>query len=105
VYAIIEDSGTQIMVRQGDVVNIDLRPLADSDKTITFANVLAVGDEKAAAKVGKPFLTAAKVTADILGEVSGDKLTTVKYSRRKGYRKKTGHKQGFLKVRITSIEG
>lgn len=105
VYAIIEDSGTQIMVREGDVVTVDLRPLGESDKSITWSNVLAVGDQASPAKIGKPFLTGAKVTADIIGEVSGDKLTTVKYSRRKGYRKKIGHRQGFLKVKITSIAG
>ena len=42
-YAIFEDSGTQILVRQGDEIEIDLRPLEDGQKTVTFDKVLALG--------------------------------------------------------------
>ncbi|MFZ9916078.1 MAG: bL21 family ribosomal protein, partial [Phycisphaerales bacterium] len=51
-YAIIEDSGTQIKVRKGEVIDIDLRDAADGS-TITFDRVLAVGDSGgSAAKIG-----------------------------------------------------
>jgi len=66
-YAIIEDSGTQIKVQKGDVVDIDLRDAADGS-TITFDRVLAVGDAAggSAAKIGMPYVAGATVTAKVL---------------------------------------
>ena len=105
VYAIIEDSGTQIKVHPGDLVDIDLRELAADQKSLTFQKVLAVGDAegKAAAKIGLPYLSGASVTATILGEALGPKVVTWKYKRRKGSRKKLGHRQGYLRVKIDTI--
>jgi large subunit ribosomal protein L21 len=103
VYAIIEDSGTQIKVRQGDLVDLDLRELTADQKSVVFEKVLAVGDENAAAKIGLPYLSGAKVTATIIGETLGDKIVTWKYKRRKGSRKKMGHRQGYLRVKIDAI--
>jgi large subunit ribosomal protein L21 len=105
VYAIIEDSGTQIKVRQGDLIDLDLRELSADQKTLVLDKVLAVGDSegRTAAKIGLPYLAGAKVTATIVGEAVGPKLVSVKYKRRKGSRKKMGHRQGFLRVKIDSI--
>jgi len=105
VYAIIEDSGTQIKVSPGQMFDIDLRELEDGAKSIRFDRVLAVsGKEGAAAKLGTPYVAGASVTAEILGEVKGEKLVVFKYKRRKGYRNKQGHRQGYLRVKIGSIE-
>ena len=59
-YAIIEDSGTQIKLKQGDLIDIDLRD-ADDGAVITFDRVLAIGDASGttAAKIGRPYLTGA----------------------------------------------
>lgn len=103
-YAIIEDSGTQIKVKQGDVLDIDLRDLKDDQKSLKFDRVLAVGGSgKGAATIGRPYVTGATVAADVVGPVIGDKLTTVKYKRRKGFKVKKGHRQGYLRVKITGI--
>jgi len=107
VYAIIEDSGTQIKVSSGDVIDVDLRDLGAGDKTLTFDKVLVVGDagSDAAATVGKPYVDGATVKAEILDEVKGPKIDVVKFKRRKGYRVKTGHRQPALRVRSTDIKG
>ncbi|MBL9148286.1 MAG: 50S ribosomal protein L21 [Phycisphaerae bacterium] len=102
-YAIIEDSGTQIKVSEGDVVDVDLREVTSDQKTVTFDKVLAVGSASSPAKIGLPYLAGAKVTATIVGEATGPKLVTWKYKRRKGSRKKMGHRQGYLRVKIDSI--
>lgn len=101
-YAIIEDSGTQIKVAKGDVVQIDLRELA-TGKELTFDRVLAV-NAGGTATIGAPYVKGASVVATVLGEEKGDKTRTVKYSRRKGYRKTIGHRQGYLSVRIDDIK-
>ncbi len=102
-YAIIEDSGTQIKVAKGDVVQIDLRDLSNGNKELTFDRVLAVNNG-GAAKIGAPYVAGASVVATVLGEGKGDKTIAVKYSRRKGYRKTIGHRQGYLSVRIDDIK-
>ncbi|MDZ4832074.1 MAG: 50S ribosomal protein L21 [Phycisphaerae bacterium] len=103
-YAIIEDSGTQIKVRSGDLIDVDLREIAAEQTTVTFDKVLAVGTgDGAVAKLGLPYLAGAKVVASIVGEGNGPKIVTLKYKRRKGSRKKIGHRQGYLRVKIDSI--
>lgn len=106
VYAIIEDSGTQMKVSAGDVVEIDLRDRPDGD-TLVFDRVLAIGDasNSDAARLGRPYLDGASVSAEVIEEFRGKKLHVQKYKRRKGYRRKVGHRQGGLRVKIASIDG
>ena len=104
VYAIIEDSGSQLKVSEGDIVEIDPRERDDKD-TIVFERVLAIGDGESAARVGQPYLDGASVKAELLEEIRGEKLHVMKYKRRKGYRRKIGHRQPYLRVKISSIDG
>ena len=105
VYAIIEDSGTQIMVREGDVIEVDLREeTPDTGSTLVFDRVLAIGGEEAGkSAVGTPYVGGASVSAEVLGEVKGDKVIKVMYKRRKGMRRKSGHRQRYISVRIGAI--
>ena len=104
-YAIIEDSGTQIKVSSGDVIDIDTRDLGGKAK-ITFDRVLVVGDAETedAGTIGTPYVAGAKVTAEVIEEVKGVKIDVIKYKRRKGYRRKQGHRQRYLRVRVTDIK-
>ena len=103
-YAIIEDSGSQIRVGKGDVVEVDVRELADDAKTLEFDKVLMVGGSKKP-KIGTPYVKGGLVTAEILGEERAEKIIIIKFKRRKGYRRKQGHRQRLLKVKITDIKG
>jgi len=102
-YAIVEDSGTQIKVAEGDVLEIDLREAAEGD-TLTFDRVLAVGGE-GETKLGRPYVDGASVTAKVLGELKAPKIDVIKFKRRKGYRVKQGHRQRYLRVEVTGISG
>ncbi|MBL0922803.1 MAG: 50S ribosomal protein L21 [Phycisphaerales bacterium] len=105
-YAIIEDSGSQLKVRSGDVIEVDLRDLADDAKTVTFDRVLLIGDGEKAAKIGTPYIGGASVTADIVErEVKGEKIDIVKYKRRKNYKRKQGHRQRYMLVKVSGIKG
>ena len=101
-YAIIEDSGTQFRVEEGQTLKIDLREAAEGAK-VTFDRVLLVADEKGV-RIGRPLVEGAKVTAEVVGEMKGPKLEIVKVRRRKNSRRHTGHRQKYLKVRVTGIE-
>ena len=106
-YAIIEDSGTQIKVRAGDVVELDTRDFNEDDKSIVFDRVLAIGDDESdeAARLGAPYIDGASVKGEIIEATKREKLHVVKYKRRKGYRRKIGHRQKYLAIRIDSIDG
>ena len=103
-YAVIEDSGRQFRVSEGDVLHLDRRELADDADQIEFARVLLVGSE-GDVKVGTPLVDGAKVTAEVLdAEAKGPKLHSYYWRRRKGSRKKIGHRQKHCQVRVTKIE-
>ena len=100
-YAIIEEGGKQFKVTSGDTIQVDRSAEGDA-KTLTFDRVLLVAGE-GTPKVGAPLVKGASVTADVIGPVKGPKVMTVKYKRRKGYRKKIGHRQQYTAVKITGI--
>ena len=103
-YAIFEDSGTQIKAKVGDILTIDLRELPDTAKSVTFDRVLLVSGDKGA-NVGNPYLKGAQIVADILErEFKGEKIDIIKYKRRKGFKKKQGHRQRYMRVKVTSIK-
>jgi large subunit ribosomal protein L21 len=103
VYAIIEDGSHQYKVEEGQVLEVQLHDLDDDAKTLEFTDVLMVGDGEKVT-VGQPYVENAKVTATVAGEVKGEKVHIIKYRRRKGYRRKTGHRQRYLRVQIDRIQ-
>lgn len=102
-YAVIRDRSRQTTVRQGDVVEIDLSSALAPGDTVTFDEVLLVGNE-GSVQVGKPTLQGATVTAEVLGESRGEKLVSLRFHRRKNVRVKRGHRQHYTRVRITGIQ-
>ncbi len=102
-YAVIEDSGQQFRVSEGDVLTVDLRDLEDEATSLVFDRVLLVADG-ADVKLGTPLLDGAKVSAEVLNpELKGKKVYSYKLRRRKASRRKTGHRQRYVQVRITKI--
>lgn len=101
-YAIFEDGGKQYKVKEGDALLVERRELAEGQSDLTFDNVLMVGEGQTA-RVGTPRLIGASVTARILEEIKMPKVVGLKFNRRKGYRRKWGHRQRMLKVQITGI--
>ena len=102
-YAIIEDSGQQIKVSEGDVIHVDPRELSDDAVSIDFERVMMVGGEDTEPRVGQPVLDGASVTGEILDEGRGEKVEIYKYRRRKHEQKRRGHRQPYITVRITGI--
>lgn len=111
-YAVIEESGGQRKVLADEQVLIDLYKggEAAAGESITFDKVLLVGDTDAEASgkatIGLPYVNGASVTAEIVEPVTqGDKLYIHKFRAKKGYRRKTGHRQDYTTVKITAING
>jgi large subunit ribosomal protein L21 len=101
-YAIIHDGGRQYRVEEGQELDVDYRELQKGQE-LTFDRVLAVSGSDGL-KLGKPTVAGGNVIAKVLGPVQGDKLYIQKFRRRKNYRRRTGHRQMYLKVRIDKIQ-
>jgi large subunit ribosomal protein L21 len=101
-YAIIEDSGQQFKVEEGQELEIDYRLLPAGDE-IKFDRVLALRDDQGL-RIGQPMLESVAVSAEVLGPEQGPKLLLNKYRRRKNFRRKAGHRQLYTRVRIKKIE-
>ncbi|MCE2799260.1 MAG: 50S ribosomal protein L21 [Planctomycetaceae bacterium] len=101
-YAIICDGGRQYKVTEGLLVDIDFRETAETGDNIEFERVLAVGGD-AGLKLGQPTVAGAKVTAEVVGLEQGKKVFIQKFSRRKNFDARTGHRQKYTRVMIKSI--
>jgi large subunit ribosomal protein L21 len=103
-YAIISDGGRQHKVTQDEEIVIDYRDIP-AGQQVTFDRVLAVSDGAGDLKLGAPLVSGAKVVAEVIGPEKGDKVVIQKLRRRKTYRRRTGHRSLYTRVRISSISG
>ncbi len=99
-YAIIETGGKQYRVEKGDVIDVELLDI-EGDK-IEFKNVLFLNN--GSATVGLPHVAGCVVVGELLQEVRGPKVVNFKYKKRHNYRRKVGHRQNYLRVKITEIQ-
>lgn len=107
-YAIIEEGGGQRKVTEGQELLIDLIQggEAKAGDSITFDRVLMTGDGAGKTTIGAPYVSGASVTAEIVEpEAKGNKIHIFKFKPKKGYRRKTGHRQRYTHVKITSVAG
>ena len=100
--ATIETQGRQFTVSEGDILKVNSFPGAEQDSTIELDRVLLVtgSDEP---KVGTPYLEGAKVEARILENKKDKKVVIFKKKRRKGYKRRAGHRQYISVIRIEKI--
>lgn len=102
-YAVIKTGGKQYRVTEGDLVAVD-RIEGESGDSATFETVLAVG-EGGSVNLGTPTVSGASVTAEVVEQFRGKKVTAFKYKRRKGYHRTIGHRQDLTRVKIKAING
>ena len=100
-YAIVEIAGQQFKVAKDQKVYVH-RLQGEEGSKVTFDNVLLL-DDKGSVTIGAPAIEGAAVTAKILGHLKGDKVIVFKKKRRKGYKKKNGHRQYLSEIQIESI--
>jgi len=100
--ATIKTQGQQFAVSEGDVLFVNRYPNTEAGSVVEITEVLSSG-EGASFKVGTPTLLGAKVTVKILENKRGPKIVVFKMRKRKGYRKKQGHRQELSVIKIESI--
>ncbi|HNX92327.1 MAG TPA: 50S ribosomal protein L21 [Syntrophomonas sp.] len=102
-YAIIQTGGKQYKVTEGEMVKVEKLPAEAGDK-VTLDQVLMLQDDNGT-KIGDPLVAGAKVSAAVLEQGRGKKITVYKYKKRKNQRKKQGHRQAYTRLLIEKIEG
>lgn len=100
-YAVIKTGSKQHKVSEGEVLSVE-KLTAEKGTEVVFNEVLMVSGDNGVI-VGKPFVEGAKVIGQVLEQTKGPKLLVFKKKRRKGYHKKTGHRQELTSMRITKI--
>ncbi|WP_372799101.1 50S ribosomal protein L21 [Pontiella sp.] len=99
-YAVIETGGKQYRVQQGDVLDVEL--LATEEGASVEFDALAVSNGSELS-IGTPVVDGAKVKASVVGNLRGEKIYSFKKKRRKGYRRKIGHRQELTKIKVEAI--
>lgn len=101
-YAIVDISGKQFKVEKDQKIYAPLQEGKEGAK-LEFDKVMLI-DDNGKVKVGAPTVKGAKVSGKILEHIKGDKVTVFKKKRRKGYKKKNGHRQDFTQILIENIK-
>ena len=100
--AIISSGGKQFKVAKGSKINVEKLNLKVGDKVI-FDKVLAI-IAKNSNVIGKSHVEGASVDAKIIEQYRGEKVTIIKFKRRKHYKKKQGHRQNYTRLEILKIK-
>ena len=102
-YAIIESGSKQYLVEPNAVIEIEKLPLPEKGKDILLDKVLFFKDGEKC-QVGTPLISGAQVVCENLGEFRGPKVISFKFRRRKASRRKKGHRQDLLRLRVKEIK-
>jgi len=101
-FAVIRSGGKQYRVNQGGSVRVE-KLAGDVGAEVTLDDVLLVGEE-GNVKIGAPTVDGARVSGTIVAQGRGPKIVVFKMKRRKGYRRKYGHRQDYTEIRVDRID-
>ncbi len=101
-YAVVEIAGQQFKVQKDQKIFVH-RLAAEAGQKLEFERVLLI-DNGGQISLGAPAIEGAKVTAEVVEHVKGDKIIIFRKKRRKGYKKKNGHRQSFTSIVISDIK-
>jgi len=101
-YAVFASGGKQHRVEVGNLIDIEKLDV-DVGESVTFPSVLAIVDDDGQLQAGSPYLENTSVTGEVVEQARAKKMIVFKSKRRKGYKRKLGHRQSFTRVKITAI--
>lgn len=100
-YAVVEIGTHQYQVQENDILEVE--KLNSPDKEVKLEQVLVFGND-GNVSLGQPYIPNASVTFEVLEEVKLAKVINFKFKRRKGYKRKKGHRQTVVRLRVKSIQ-
>ena len=100
-YAVVEIGGSQYKVKKGDVIKADFS-LGQSKKNVKINKVLMAHSGKKV-ELGKPYISGASISCDVVNEGRARKIIAYKYKRRKSSKFKKGHRQKLITLKVKDI--
>jgi len=101
--AVFKNGGKQYLVKAGDVIKLE-KIEAKVGESITFSEVMFLGEGKENSVIGYDFVKGAKIKAEVVSQQKDKKILVFKKKRRKDYKRLKGHRQQSTTVKINSIE-
>lgn len=101
--AVVESGGKQYIVKKDDRILVEKLPYEAGAK-FDIDKVLLISDDSNT-KIGTPYVEGSTVSVTVENQVKGKKLTTVKYKKRKNYKRTIGHRQKYTLLKVTDIKG
>ena len=98
--AIISTGNKQYLVQAGDLLDVEI--IESDKKSVSFDPLLIINDKEVF--VGTPLVSGHSVTAEIVGETKGEKVTSIRYKSKKRVHKIHGHRQHFTQIKIISVK-
>ncbi len=102
-YALVEILGKQYKAEKDAVLKID-KVDAENGSVLEFDSVLLLNND-GKVKVGTPYVKGVKISTTVEDHRKDKKVTIIKFKRRKGYRRKQGHRQNYTYVKVNEIAG
>ncbi len=103
-YALVDIKGKQYKAEKGSTLRVDKLDNEKGD-TVEFDTVLMVRESDSDIKLGTPYLDGVKITAVVEDQIRDKKVIVFKYKKRKGYRRKQGHRQYYSIIKVEDIVG
>ena len=100
-YAVVQTGGKQYRVQPGDTLRVESLK-GDAGDTIELEDVLLVSKD-GSVTIGDPTIAGAKVTTEVVSKGRGKKVIVFKYKAKTRYRRKNGHRQAFIELKVTDI--
>lgn len=100
-YAVVETGGKQYRVEVGDTLEVEKLPMVPGE-SVELDRVLLVSGESGV-KIGQPVVEGAIVRATVVDQVKGDKVIVFKYKPKERYRRRSGHRQRYTRLRVDEI--
>ena len=104
-YAIVDFKGLQFRVVKGRKLKVPYLAHLEEGNEVEMSEVLVISDDDKGLRLGQPIIANAKVVAEVIQHSRDKKVIVFKKKRRKGYRKKQGHRQYFTELQIKDIQG
>jgi len=102
-YAVVSTGGKQYRVTQGEFLRVEKLD-AEEGASVELDKVLMIADGDKV-NIGTPLVEGGKVTAVVKSHGRGEKVTIMKFRRRKHHQKCTGHRQSYTEIEVTGIAG
>lgn len=101
-YAVFDTGGKQHRVSAGDLIDVEKIDVPVGE-TIEFGDVLLLTTDDGNTEIGSPYLADVKVVGEVVDQIKDKKIIVFKSKRRKGYKRKLGHRQKYTRLRIENI--